>query len=185
MPSPAGPAAPRRLWADRGAARLFRLALVSLAALAAAAPWVVTTAIRVIGVDATTPIDWVPASFPARQAYAEFTAEFESGDVVIASWPGCTLDAASVGRFLEAATGPRAPRNAAEQRWFADVASGREALERLTAPPLSLDRGVALERLTGMLVGPDGEQTCVVIGFTPGRARRSTPGGRVDSRHAP
>ena len=165
-----------RFWADRSAARLFQLALVSLAALAAAAPWIATTAIRVIGVDATTPIDWVPALFPARQAYAEFTAEFESGDVVIASWPGCTLAAPSVGRFLTAATGPEAPRDEAGRPWFEDVASGAAALERLTAPPLSLDRETAIERLTGILIGPDGEQTCVVIGFTPA--------GRTDRRRA-
>ncbi|MFM8415496.1 MAG: efflux RND transporter permease subunit, partial [Planctomycetota bacterium] len=53
------------------------------------------------------------------------------------------------------------------------AASGRQAVERLTAPPLSLDRQTASERLRGVLVGPDGEQTCVVIGFTlEGRADR-------------
>jgi predicted RND superfamily exporter protein len=40
-------------------------------------------------------------------------------------------------------------------------------LERLTAPPLALDREAAIDRLRGMLVGPDGETTCLVIPFTP------------------
>ncbi len=170
------PRSSRRFWADRSAARLFRISLVSLAALAAAVPWIATSAISVLGVNATTPIDWVPASFPARRAYAAFCAEFESGDVAIASWPGCTLEAASVGRFLKAATGTGAPRDAAGHPWFEDVTSGREAVERLTAPPLSLDRATAIRRLTGVLVGPDGEQTCIVVGFTPA--------GRADRRRA-
>jgi predicted RND superfamily exporter protein len=167
---------PRRFWADRSGARLFRLALVSLVVFAAAAPWIATTALSVLGVDATTPIDWVPASYPARRAYAEFTKDFESGDVAVASWPGCTLDAPAVARFVEAATGPGAPRDAAGRLWFEDVASGRQAVARLTAPPLSLDRAAAIERLRGVLVGPDGEQTCVVVGFTAA--------GRADRRRA-
>jgi hypothetical protein len=139
-------------------------------------PWIAASAISVLGVNATTPIDWVPATFPARRAYAEFTAEFESGDVAIASWPGCTLDAASIGRFLEAATGSKAPRDAAGRLWFEDLTSGRQAVERLTDPPLSLDREIAIKRLERVLIGGDGERTCVVVGFTAA--------GRADRRRA-
>jgi predicted RND superfamily exporter protein len=176
LPPHRRPRRPSRFWADRSGARLFRLALVSLAIFAAAAPWIATTAISVLGVDATTPIDWVPASYPARRAYAQFTADFESGDVVVASWPGCTLDAPSVARFLEAATGPGSPRDAAGRPWFEDVASGQQAVARLTAPPLGLDRATAVARLRGVLVGPDSDQTCVVVGFTAA--------GRDDRRRA-
>jgi hypothetical protein len=166
----------RRFWADRSGARLFRIALVALAAFAAAVPWIATSAISLLGVNATTPIDWVPAAYPARRAYAQFTADFESGDVVVASWPGCTIEAPAVARFVEAATGPGAPRDTAGRPWFEDVASGQQAVARLTAPPLGLDRSAAVERLTGVLVGPDGEQTCVVVGFTDA--------GRADRRRA-
>ena len=170
-PAPVAPSS--RPWADRSAARLFAVSMVALVAMVAAVPWIATSASSVLGLDSTTPIDWVPADYPARRAYTEFTAEFESGDVVVASWPGCTLAAPSVNRFLEAATGDDAPRDAAGRPWFDGVASGRQAVERLTAPPLSLDRQAALDRLRGVLVGPDGEQTCVVIGFTlEGRSER-------------
>ena len=176
MPSDRRSHSPRRFWADRSAARLFRIALVSLAVFAAAIPWIATTAISVFGMDATTPIDWVPASYPARRAYAQFTADFESGDVVVASWPGCTLDAPAVARFVEAATGAGAPHDSAGRPWFEDVASGQQAVARLTAPPLGLDRAAAVDRLRGVLVGLDGEQTCVVVGFTAA--------GRADRRRA-
>ncbi len=163
-------------WADPTAARLFRRSLISIVALAAAVPWIVTTAISVLALDATTPIDWVPASFPARRAYTAFTEEFESGDVVIGSWQGCTLEAAGLKRFIEATTGPGAPCDSAGLPWFEGVTSGTQAIARLTSPPLALDRATAIDRLTGVLVGPDGQQTCVVIGFTPA--------GRADRRRA-
>ncbi|MEI6239324.1 MAG: MMPL family transporter [Planctomycetia bacterium] len=161
---------------DHPGSSLFAVSLVTLAALAAAAPWIVRSAIAVLSVDATIPMEWVPASFPPRLAYDQFTREFESGDVVIATWPGCTLDSAAVDRFLEVATGTAAPCDPHGRPWFEGVATGRTALARLTEPPLSLDRDVAIERLEGVLVGPDGATTCLVIPFT--RA------GLADRRHA-
>jgi predicted RND superfamily exporter protein len=153
-------------WSDPSAARLFRVAVVAIMLLAAAMPWVARAAIAMLAAESTIPFDWVPAAFPARRDYARFTAEFGSGDVVVASWPGCTLDDPVADRFAVAATGPEAPCDAAGRRWFDVVATGREAVERLVAPPLALDRAEAVDRLRGVVVGPDGRRTCVIVGFT-------------------
>jgi len=146
---------------------LFTVSLVTLAVLAAAVPFIVQAAIAVMGTDTTTPIEWVPDTFAPRQAYRKFTREFESGDVVVASWSGCTLGAPAIHRFIAVANGPDAPRDPQGSLWFEPIVAGSTVLERLTAPPLALDRQTAIERLTGMLVGPDGETTCLVIPFTP------------------
>ena len=152
-------------WSDPSAARLFRTSLATLVALVACAPWIARSALAVLGADSTAPLEWVPASFPARQAYDRFTAEFGSGDVVMVSWPGCTLAADEVDRFV-AATAAATARDLQGRPWFDAVVTGREAVARLTAPPLSLDRATALERLRGVVVGPDGQRTCVAIGLT-------------------
>ena len=148
------------------ASRLLPVSLLTLAALAVAAPWIAAAAIAILGVDATTPMEWVPATFPPRLAYDQFTREFESGDVVVATWPGCTLDSPAIDRFIAAATGPNAPRDPRGRPWFESVATGSSGLARLADPPLSLDRAAALERLAGVLIGPDGKTTCLVIPFT-------------------
>lgn len=145
---------------------LLPMSLLTLVALAVAAPWIASSAISILSVDPTTPMEWVPATFPPRQAYDQFTREFESGDVVVATWPGCTLDSPAIGRFITAATGPDAPCDPRGRPWFESVATGSSALARLADPPLSLDRNVALDRLEGVLVGPDGQTTCLVIPFT-------------------
>jgi predicted RND superfamily exporter protein len=146
--------------------RLFRVAVAASLLLAAAVPWVAHAAIAMLAAESTIPFDWVPAAFPARRDYARFTTEFGSGDMVVASWPGCTLDDPVAERFAAVATGPAAPRDAAGRPWFDAVTSGREALERLVAPPLALDRDEAVARLRGVVVGPDGDRTCVIVGFT-------------------
>lgn len=145
--------------------RLF-VSLATLSLLVAAAPWIARSAIGVLSVPSTTPIEWVPATFPPRMAYDRFTHEFESGDVVIASWPDCTLDSPTVDCFLAAATGTAAPCDTKGRPWFEGIATGQTALTRLTDPPLLLDRTAALERLRGVLIGADGTTTCLVIPFT-------------------
>ena len=154
---------------------LFRIGVTTILLLVATAPLVVRSAIGILSVESTTPIEWVPATYPPRVAYDRFTAEFESGDVIVASWPGCTVGCPAIDRFVAEATGPGAPHDPEGRPWFDAVVSGSEVVDRLTAEPLSLDRETALERLGGVLVGPD-RQTCVVVGFT--RA------GLVDRRRA-
>ena len=117
---------------DQRVSAAFGLSLATHAALGVAAPWIARSAIAVLSVDATTPIEWVPATFPPRLAYDRFTAEFESGDVVVASWPGCTLGSPAIDRFLTVATGSAAPCDAAGRPWFEGIATGQTALARLT-----------------------------------------------------
>jgi predicted RND superfamily exporter protein len=145
---------------------LLFVSLATLALVGAAAPWIARSARAVLAVPSATPIEWVPTTFPPRVAYDRFTHEFESGDVVIASWPGCTLESAAVDRFLAIATGTAAPRDAEGRPWFEGIATGQTALARLTDPPLALDRPAALERLRGVLIGADATTTCLVIPFT-------------------
>ena len=146
---------------------LLGLSLVTLGLLALAVPLIVRAAIAVMGADSTTPIEWVPDTFPPRQAYRQFTSEFESGDVVVASWKGCTLGAPAIDRFITVANGPDAPRDPQGSLWFEPVVAGSTVLRRLMEPPLALDQAEAVRRLQGVLVGADDETTCLVIPFTP------------------
>ncbi|NQW46286.1 MAG: MMPL family transporter [Planctomycetes bacterium] len=156
--------------------RWFVVSVCTLALMAAAAPFIAFSAFNVLSVEATTPIDWVPLQFAPRQAYQEFVKEFESGDVVVVSWPGCELGSPGLTRLVEAVSGDKSPRNQQGLPWFEGVATGSTVLDRLIEPPLSLNRETAVERLTGLLVGPDGKTTLAVIGFTPE--------GLADRKHA-
>ncbi|NBW87900.1 MAG: hypothetical protein EBR23_14005, partial [Planctomycetia bacterium] len=151
---------------DRGGSPLFALSIGTILAAAAVSPWIVRAALQILAVDSTTPIEWVPDTYAPRRAYETFTTEFESGDVVVASWPGCTLDAPAIGRFTALATGPEGPCDRSGRPWFEGVISGAQVLARLTDPPLSLDPAAAVDRLRGILVGADGRTTCLVIPFT-------------------
>ena len=49
---------------------------------------------------------------------------------------------------------------------FKHVDTGTRLLDRMTEPPINLSERKALERLRGLFVGPDDEQTCAVVTLT-------------------
>ena len=142
------------------------LSFATLAGMALSTPFIGYAAISVLVVDPTTPMEWVPKTFAPRRVYEAFAEQFQSGDVVVLSWSGCELGSPALDRLVDATTGPQAPRNAAGQLWFDAVVSGSRVIDTLTAEPLLLDRTTAVNRLKGILVGPDGRTTCMVIAFT-------------------
>ncbi|MFM7107367.1 MAG: efflux RND transporter permease subunit [Planctomycetaceae bacterium] len=148
----------------RGRAPL--VALCSLAAMLAATPLLAWSTAAVLGRESSSPLDWVSLRFGPRAEYAEFSRRFESGSVAVATWRGCELDSAALPALAEACVGPDGPRDARGRPWFDSAVSGPAILARLVGPPVELDREEAIRRLRGVLVGPDGRTTCLVVGFT-------------------
>lgn len=171
MPSPL-----RSEFVARAGHRWFGVSLLTLAVITLTAPFIASAALRVLAVDGTTPLEWVPADFGPRREYEEFTAVFDSGDVAVITWPGCEIGGAMVERIAAAVTDAEAVRASDGAAWFERAATGTEALATLMAEPLALDREEAVDRLAGMLVGPDRRTTCLVVGFTEA--------GMVDRRNS-
>jgi len=152
-------------------------------------PIVVYGAIRALESNSNSPLEWVPPDFSARRDYDQFRNTFGPGDTVVVSWEGCTLDEP---RLDELCTVLRESKTFHDSNgvWYFDrIVSGREAIATLTAnrpvvqeqtsprsedaaeiagvwQPQPLALSEAIKRLQGILVGPDGRTTCVVISFT-------------------
>jgi len=110
-----------------------------------------------------SPTDWVPQDFPHRRLYQTFLNEFEGNDVIVLAWEDCTVDDPRLEELENALVAAQEARAAAgKERLYARVFSGRSALRALTAPPVELSRTAALNRLRGVLVGPDGRTSCLV-----------------------
>ena len=69
--------------------RRFRILLLYAVCLLPAIIWGADAALRS---NSNKPFEWVPSSFKPRQEYDDFRRSFGSGDVLVISWPGCTLD---------------------------------------------------------------------------------------------
>jgi len=157
----------------------------SLAVLAVAAflaPIVVLLAGQAIRSNRNEVADWLPASYDETARLKWFRGRFLADQFVIISWEGCTLGEAENGladdprierlvRALRAARLPDASGGAGEA-CFADVTSGRETLKRLTSSSAAIPYHLAVNRLKGILIGPDGKQTCVLATLSRGMERR-------------
>jgi len=179
------------------AARQRRLLLVyGLMAL----PIVIYGSIQTLESNSNSPLEWVPPGFSARHDYDQFRRAFGPGDTVFVSWQGCTLDEPRLDKLCRILRDANAFHDSNGVWYFDRVVSGREVYAALTTPwptsegPISgpmgqpsrmngqniaawqqpaLTPAAAMKRLQGILVGPDGKTTCVVISFTKqGLARR-------------
>jgi predicted RND superfamily exporter protein len=67
-----------------------------------------------------------------------------------------------------------------EPRYFSKIITGPKIIERLTAPPLSLSREEAIDRLKGSIIGPDLNKTCAVLTLSEaGKRNRRVTVGKV------
>ncbi len=128
--------------------------------------------------------DWLPPTYAESLDLQWFRDHFVGEQFALVSWDGCTLgDTEKLNRLArqlvpsEKVLAKADPESPLHQRasWYKKVITGPGELERLTAPPLSLDYSDAVKRLEGALVGPpqldeDGESmgnesrvTCLIV----------------------
>src|SRR5207253_9641045 len=85
---------------DRNLYQRFGLLLI-LAALASL-PLVLPAATRALEGNANNPEDWLPPGNPEVVSHHGFSSKFGSDEILVASWPGCTLDDDRLRRLAEA-----------------------------------------------------------------------------------
>ncbi len=143
--------------------RRLRLLIVYLLA---ALPLIGWGASRAMQTNANSPIDWVTDDFAPRADYDRFRDVFGAGDVVVLSWPGCTVDSTELDT-LDIVLKKSPVFSDDDGGWyFESVVTGRQVLQELTNGPLALSYEEAVDRLRGPLIGADGKATCAIVTFT-------------------
>jgi len=113
---------------------------------------------------------WLPAGFEETRVLDWFREHFLGEQFVLVSWKGCTLDDPRLETFAKKLVpGEDVQLSADQPRYFKSVITGRRVLDEMTDPEgsLHLSRKEAVRRLTGSLIGADGETTCLVATLTP------------------
>ena len=138
--------------------RPFRVTvLVSFAAIFG---WVAYGANEALKTNTNDVRDWLPAQLEETQRLIEFSQLFGGEEFVMVSWPGCTLDDERQSWLAgQLRQGPKA----GEPPFFKGVVTGRDSVEQMMAPPLEVSRSQAIERLKGLLIGPDGQSSSVAM----------------------
>ncbi len=144
--------------ADEGGNRRARIyAAVILTVLALAVPWLVLGVMGALDSNSNDPRQWLPRGSDETAKYRWFQQCFGGDEITIVSWPECTLEDTrleQVGRSL--VEEPEVP-------YFRRAVTASPLIRKLTRSPANLSRRSAIRRLRGILVGPDGKTTCLVL----------------------
>jgi predicted RND superfamily exporter protein len=156
-PSPVG------LWRSA----LVRRGVVCTIVMLLLLPAMISSSGRSIESMENSPLRWIPRESESRQDFNQFLDLFGAHEIVLVSWSGCRIDDPRLDE-IEKALGERSRRRreAAKPRVINQVMTGLASLRQLTEPPINLSQDDALERLQGVVVGEDGETSCVVIELT-------------------
>ncbi len=101
--------------------------------------------------------DWLPAQLPETQGLVRFFERFGSDEFLMISWPGCVIGDPQAAELESLLLKPQAGGEA----FFDQATSGTGILQSLLDEQ-RLSRREALARLSGLFIGPDGQQTCVI-----------------------
>ncbi len=142
------------------------LSLVVALAMALSAPLLVSGSITAIGSMRNAPMLWIADDFPALRDFERFVDRFGVHETILISWPGCTIDDRRLPEFAERLRQESARRVAAgEDRRILAVPNGYDT-SQLLVETTGLSRSAAINRLTGLLVGPDGQTSCAAVELT-------------------
>ena len=139
---------------NHGSKRFASLAWLTLILLSALAPLLIFGAVKTLQSTSNDPRQWLPRTFEETSKYDRFQEYFGSDEISIVSWPGCTL---ADERVLRLAQGLK------KSPFFERVVTGPRVVRELLNSSIGINRHAAIQRLRGILVGPDGETTCLVL----------------------
>jgi predicted RND superfamily exporter protein len=144
-----------------------RVASVTLAVMGLTAVPVIWGSQAGIGTMFNAPLQWIPRDAAARQSFNQFVEQFEIHEIVLVSWPGCTIHDGRTQQVVDALSSLRTKAvERGEEPLFSHITGGFTLLEQLQQEPAELSRAAAIDRLRGTLVGDDGQTSCVIVTLT-------------------
>lgn len=154
-----------------------RYGLWLLLAFLATLPVLVIGSIGGVASNSNDVRQWLPGSFEVTRTYEQFVDHFGTDEIAVVSWQGCTIDDPRIDQLAQMLLKPAQKDRPA---YFQRVISGAAMVEQLTSPPFHFDRDVAIDRLTGTVIGPDQQTTCVIAVVSPlGESDRPGAMGRI------
>ncbi len=119
-------------------------------------PLVVMGSIKSLKVYANDIRQWLPSGFKEAVTYDDFVKRFGIDEMVVLSWDQCKLDNPVVSDLRLALENLEIDRVQA----FEKVISGQEMVTQIEE--MGVSNRAARARVQGLLLGPDGETTCIL-----------------------
>lgn len=151
-----------------------RFAFVIILLAVASAPFVLHGARMALKSTSNDPRQWLPKSFAETDTYDWFQSRFGTDEIAVVAWPGCNLADPRVGRLADALE---------SSDYFDRVRTGPNAIAELMSAPQNFSHSAAISRLRRVLIGADGESTCLVLTTSvAGQADRSAAVAEIETQ---
>jgi hypothetical protein len=139
--------------------------LIILVILAFLAPLMLAGTRRALMSNKNNVKEWLPAGYEETTTFDWYRSIFPSDMFVLASWEGCTLDSAALELMARKLVEPDDPNwspTNARPRFFRQALTGKHLVAQLVEKQ-GLTEEQAVERLRGILIGQDGQQSCLIL----------------------
>ncbi len=147
--------------------------MIVLVAIAPVLVWAIVGAIRKADNDV---VGWVDDHLPAKQTFSDFSGKFGRQDLLVVSWPGCTLDDPRLTALAKQIS------SSAQSVCFQRVTTTDQLLKKLTAPPFNLPRDRVIASLVGQALGRDEKTSCLILDLSKfGAENRGLSVSTIDS----
>jgi len=120
-------------------------------------PFVVWGGIGVLSRFSNDIRQWLPKGFVEAEQYDWFIKHFGVDEMVVVSWEDCNLNDPRLPKLAEAL---RQQRDAGGQPVFSQILTGPEILSKVVGASVSEEE--AIQRCTGVFLGPDRQTTCLL-----------------------
>lgn len=124
--------------------------------LAATLPVILYGVVGAMASNSNDPRQWLPRGFHETELYRDFQGQFGRDEITVVTWDGCTLKDPRVEQLARAVVDRG---SGAYER----AITGPRLLRQMVAAPSNIPLADAIERLEGILIGPDGLTTCVIF----------------------
>jgi len=146
-----------------------RNSLIVLMVIAFLMPFMLVGTRRALQSNKNDVSSWLPDAYEETTTYRWYRSRFENETFVLVSWDGCTLNDPALELMAKKLCPPQdleSGRPPQSFPFFNTVTTGPRILKTLVEDQ-GLSPKTALKRLQGCLIGPDGEQTCLVLTMNP------------------
>ena len=133
-----------------------RRAWVALLLLALTLPIIIVGVVGAMASNSNDPRQWLPRGFHETELYRQFQDQFGRDEITVVTWDGCSLEDPRVEKLAQAVVDRGSGL-------YQRALTGPRLLRQMISEPSNIPLPDAIRRLQGILIGPDGQTTCVIF----------------------
>jgi len=148
-------------------AQVRRRAIVACAVAACITPFALYGGYQALAHMRNDVLQWTSSDLEAKHTFDWFGEHFEGQEIILVSWPGCSVNDPRLDQFAERLRREtKPPADQGKRPLIESVTTGADVWRELTTEPANFSPQEVFARLRGVMIGPDGKTSGAVVVLT-------------------